>query len=126
MASSNKTPNYNLPQYAENDTIEFTPEINTAFSTIDAGMAANADNIGLLNRAVNSPTDNHLQNAKDIFAQIPLLSTQMGTLMTSVTMMGWIGYKWTEQRGSVIFYSSDIDAQQFKVVGGVWTQAGLG
>ena len=54
MASSNKTPNYNLPQYAENDTIEFTPEINTAFSTIDAGMKANADNIGLLNTILSS------------------------------------------------------------------------
>ena len=122
MATS--TPNHGLYKYGGDDSPDLT-KLGPTMDKIDLELKKNADNIGLLNRAVSSPTDNHMQNAKDIFAQIPLESTQMGTLMTSVTMMGWIGFKWTEQKGSVIFYSSDIDAQQFKVVGGVWTQVAL-
>lgn len=41
MASTNKTPNYDLPQFVANDKPTWLGDVNDAFSKIDAGMEAN-------------------------------------------------------------------------------------
>ena len=42
MSYTNKTPNYDLPQYVANDKPTFLSDINGAFSDIDTAMKANA------------------------------------------------------------------------------------
>lgn len=41
MSSTNKTPNYNLPQWVGTDHPTFSGDFNSAFSAIDTGMNNN-------------------------------------------------------------------------------------
>lgn len=43
MSSTNKTNNYNLPQWVGTDHPTFKDDFNPAFSTIDSTMKTNAD-----------------------------------------------------------------------------------
>lgn len=53
MPSTNKTPNYALPQYVPTDKPSFTKEISAAYLTIDQTMKANADKSVDLQTAIN-------------------------------------------------------------------------
>lgn len=44
MSSTNKTNNYNLPQWSGTDHPTFKDDFNPAFSIIDSTMKSNADN----------------------------------------------------------------------------------
>ena len=44
MASTNKTPNYNLPQWVGTDHPTFSEDFNDAFSAIDTAMSTNKTN----------------------------------------------------------------------------------
>ena len=45
MSSTNKTPNYNLPQFINNDKPSWLTDINQAFNDIDLALKTNKDNI---------------------------------------------------------------------------------
>ena len=45
MSSTNKTANYNLPQFVGSDIINPLTDFNGAFQTIDAQMKSNADGV---------------------------------------------------------------------------------
>lgn len=45
MAYTNKTPNYNLPQYVDTDKPKYLTDFNTAMSNIDGAIKSVADSI---------------------------------------------------------------------------------
>lgn len=68
MSFTNKTPNYDLPQYVAGDKPQFLTDLNDAFSTIDATMHENATAIaGYAGQfdAMGQAVDNATKTAND-------------------------------------------------------------
>ena len=49
MSHTNSTPNYNLPQFVGTDKPTWLNDVNSAFSSIDTQMKANADSVTTAN-----------------------------------------------------------------------------
>lgn len=64
MSSTNKTTNYNLPQWVGTDHPTFKEDFNSAFSTIDSTMKSNADNAS----EAKTTADNALAAANSVTA----------------------------------------------------------
>ena len=54
MASTNRTPNYNLPQFIGTDKPTWLGDVNGAMSNIDSAIKDNADSISTLTTEVDS------------------------------------------------------------------------
>lgn len=80
FASTNKTANYDLPQFVGTDKPTWLGDFNTAMSTIDSGMAENKSNIESMDSRVASAEASASQASQSVSA----LTTTVGDLSTDV------------------------------------------
>lgn len=84
MASTNKTTNYNLPQWIGSDKPTWLGDLNNAFSTIDTTMKNNADTATLANGNANTALGNS-QNALNKIGNLNnLLTTNKTDLVQAI------------------------------------------
>lgn len=84
MASTNKTTNYNLPQWIGSDKPTFLGDLNNAFSTIDTTMKNNADTAELANGNADTALGNS-QNALNKIGNLNnLLTTNKNDLVQAI------------------------------------------
>ena len=81
FASTNKTANYELPQFIGSDKPTWLGDFNTAMATIDGGMAENKSDIESMNSRVSSAESTASQASQNVSA----LTTRVGTVETSVS-----------------------------------------
>ena len=87
MASTNKTTNYNLPQWIETDKPTWLGDLNNAFSTIDKTMKNNADTATLANGNANTALGNS-QNALNKIGNLNnLLTTNKNDLVQAINAL---------------------------------------
>lgn len=80
FASTNKTANYELPQFVGTDKPTWLGDFNTAMSTIDSGMAENKSDIESMDSRVASAEASASQATQSVSA----LTTTVGDLSTDV------------------------------------------
>lgn len=80
MSYTDKTTNYELPQWQPNDKPKWLTDVNTAFETIDAGMEANKQSAAL----ANQKGDNNTSAISEINTTIQNMQNQDTTLATQV------------------------------------------
>lgn len=84
MASTNKTTNYDLPQWIGTDKPTFLGDLNNAFLTIDTNMKNNKDTATLANGNANTALDNS-QNALNKIGNLNnLLTTNKNDLVQAI------------------------------------------
>ena len=83
FASTNKTANYELPQFVGTDKPTWLGDINEAMSDIDAGMHENASDIASMASDVASATAAASQASQDVSTLTTTVNTLSGTV-TSV------------------------------------------
>lgn len=76
MSSTNRTANYNLPQFIGTDKPTWLGDVNPAMSTIDTQMKANADGVTTANGAVTELTT----RVEDAETTVTNLNTRVGTI----------------------------------------------
>lgn len=81
FASTNKTTNYELPQFIGTDKPTWLGDVNGAMSIIDSAMHTNASDIDSLESSVATASATASQASQDVSA----LTTTVGTLSTSVS-----------------------------------------
>lgn len=81
FASTNKTANYDLPQFVGTDKPTWLGDFNTAMATIDGGMAENKSNIESMDSRVSSAEATASQASQNVSA----LTTRVGTVESSVS-----------------------------------------
>ena len=81
FASTNKTANYDLPQFVGTDKPTWLGDINEAMADIDAGMHANATNISNMASDVASASATASQASQDVAG----LTSTVNTLSTNVS-----------------------------------------
>lgn len=81
FASTNKTANYDLPQFVGTDKPTWLGDINEAMADIDAGMHENATNIESMASDVASASATASQASQDVSA----LTSTVNTLSSNVT-----------------------------------------
>lgn len=80
FASTNKTTNYELPQFIGTDKPSWLGDINEAMSTIDGGMHKNATDIESLSTDVDTAITTSAQASQDVSD----LTATVGTLSTNL------------------------------------------
>ena len=86
FASTNKTANYNLPQFVGTDKPTWLGDFNEAMFDIDAGMHANASDIDTLDSAVASASASASQASQDVAtltSTVSSLSSDVSTVTTT-------------------------------------------
>lgn len=84
MASTNKTTNYNLPQWIGSDKPTWLGDLNNAFLTIDTTMKNNSDTATLANGNADTALDNS-QNALNKIGNLNnLLTTNKNDLVQAI------------------------------------------
>lgn len=81
FASTNKTTNYELPQFIGTDKPTWLGDFNTAMADIDAGMAENASDISDMQSDVATATSTASQASQDVAS----LTSTVSSLSTDVT-----------------------------------------
>ena len=81
FASTNKTANYELPQFVGSDKPTWLGDFNTAMATIDGGMAENKSDIESMDSRVSSAEATASQASQNVSA----LTTRVGTVESSVS-----------------------------------------
>lgn len=81
FSSTNKTTNYELPQFVGSDKPTWLGDVNQAMADIDAGMHENATNISTMASDVASASATASQASQDVSA----LTSTVNTLSTNVT-----------------------------------------
>lgn len=81
FASTNKTANYELPQFVGSDKPTWLGDFNTAMSTIDGGMAENKSNIESMDSRISSAESTASQASQNVSA----LTTRVSTVESSVS-----------------------------------------
>ena len=81
FASTNKTANYDLPQFVGTDKPTWLGDFNTAMATIDGGMAENKSNIESMDSRVSSAESTASQASQNVSA----LTTRVSTVESSVS-----------------------------------------
>lgn len=88
MASTNRTDNYNLPQFIGSDKPTWLGDVNGAMLTIDTAMKANADNVA----SVRTDTDNNSAsiiqtntNVSNLEDEVDVNTSNIASLQNSVT-----------------------------------------
>ena len=81
FASTNKTANYELPQFIGSDKPTWLGDFNTAMATIDGGMAENKSDIESMDSRVSSAEATASQASQNVSA----LTTRVSTVETSVS-----------------------------------------
>lgn len=115
MASTNKTPNFQLPQFVANDVPSWLVDVNGAFMDIDTDMktiqdtaqSASGTATGAASQvdAIQSTVDSLSGNVSTLSGTVATHTTQIGTLNTSMTeVQGDI----TEIQGDITDIQSDI------------------
>lgn len=84
FASTNKTANYELPQFVGTDKPTWLGDFNEAMANIDAGMAENASNISAMESAVATASSTASQASQDVATLTSTVST-LSSDVTSVT-----------------------------------------
>ena len=95
MASTNKTPNFELPQFVANDVPSWLTDINGAFLDIDTDMkniqdtaqSASSTATGAASQVdtIQSTVDSLGKNVSPLSGTVATHTTQIGTLNTSMT-----------------------------------------
>lgn len=80
FASTNKTANYELPQFVGSDKPTWLGDFNTAMSTIDGGMAKNKSDIESMDSRVSSAESSASQASQNVAT----LTGRVNTLQTNV------------------------------------------
>lgn len=80
MSFTNRTPNYNLPQYVAADKPTYLTDFNGAMSAIDAGMHNNAQDISNLKNDTSTLTKN-LSTESQKITQMQTWQTNMGPIL---------------------------------------------
>lgn len=86
FASTNKTTNYELPQFVGTDKPTWLGDFNTAMSTIDSGMATNKTNIESMNTRLTSAEATASQASQDVTAlsgSVNTLSNNLNSVTTT-------------------------------------------
>lgn len=81
FASTNKTANYELPQFVGTDKPTWLGDFNTAMATIDGGMAENKSNIESMDSRVSSAESSASQASQNVSA----LTTRVDSVESSVS-----------------------------------------
>lgn len=81
FASTNKTANYELPQFVGTDKPTWLGDFNTAMTTIDGGMAENKSNIESMDSRVSSTESTASQASQNVSA----LTTRVSAVESSVS-----------------------------------------
>ena len=81
FASTNKTANYELPQFVGTDKPTWLGDFNTAMATIDGGMTKNKSNIESMDSRVSSAEATASQASQNVSA----LTTRVGSVESSVS-----------------------------------------
>lgn len=81
FASTNKTANYELPQFVGTDKPTWLGDFNTAMATIDGGMAENKSNIKSMDSRVSSAEATASQASQNVSA----LTTRVDSVESSVS-----------------------------------------
>lgn len=81
MSSTNKTANYNLPQFIGTDKPSWLGDVNQAMSIIDGQMKTNADNITSASGEVNE-LETRVESSE---TSVSSLNTRVGTTETQVS-----------------------------------------
>lgn len=81
FASTNKTANYELPQFVGSDKPTWLGDFNTAMATIDGGMAENKSDIESMDSRVSSAEATASQASQNVSA----LTTRVGTVESSAS-----------------------------------------
>lgn len=81
FASTNKTANYELPQFVGTDKPTWLGDFNTAMATIDGGMAENKSNIESMDSRVSSAESSASQASQNVSA----LTTKVDSVESSVS-----------------------------------------
>ena len=97
MASTNKTPNFELPQFVANDVPSWLTDINGAFLDIDTDMkniqdtaqSASSTATGAASQVdtIQSTVDSLSGNVSTLSGTVATHTTQIGTLNTSMTQV---------------------------------------
>lgn len=85
FASTNKTTNYELPQFVGSDKPTWLGDFNTAMSTIDTGMHTNASAITSLGTRVTSAEGVASQASTDVATLTSTVSTLSGNVTSATT-----------------------------------------
>lgn len=119
MASTNKTPNFQLPQFVANDVPSWLVDVNGAFMDIDTDMksiqdtaqSASGTATGAASQvdAIQSTVDSLSGNVSTLSGTVATHTTQIGTLNTNVTaLQGEV----TTIKGNIETINGEIDALQ--------------
>ena len=85
FASTNKTTNYELPQFVGNDKPTWLSDFNGAMATIDAGMHENATDISAMASDVSSASAAAAQASSDVATLTSTVSTLSSNVSTVTT-----------------------------------------
>lgn len=85
FASTNKTTNYELPQFVGTDKPTWLGDFNSAMSTIDTGMATNASDIEDMESDVATATSTASQASQDVATLTSTVNTLSGNVTTATT-----------------------------------------
>lgn len=119
MASTNKTPNFQLPQFVANDVPSWLVDVNGAFMDIDTDMksiqdtaqSASGTATGAASQvdSIQSTVDNISGNVSTLSGTVATHTTQIGTLNTNVTaLQGEV----STIKGNIETINGEIDALQ--------------
>lgn len=119
MASTNKTPNFQLPQFVANDVPSWLVDVNGAFMDIDTDMksiqdtaqSASGTATGAASQvdSIQSTVDSISGNVSTLSGTVATHTTQIGTLNTNVTaLQGEV----TTIKGNIETINDEIDALQ--------------
>lgn len=85
FASTNKTTNYELPQFIGTDKPTWLGDFNEAMSDIDAGMHENASDIASMQTDVAAATSAASQASQDVATLTTTVNTLSGNVSTATT-----------------------------------------
>ncbi len=85
FASTNKTANYELPQFVGTDKPTWLGDFNGAMSAIDAGMATNASDIDSLESSVATASATASQASQDVASLTSTVNTLSSNVSTATT-----------------------------------------
>ena len=119
MASTNKTPNFQLPQFVANDVPSWLVDVNGAFMDIDTDMksiqdtaqSASGTATGAASQvdSIQSTVDSVSENVSTLSGTVATHTTQIGTLNTNVTaLQGEV----STIKGNIETINGEIDALQ--------------
>ena len=85
FASTNKTANYELPQFVGTDKPTWLGDFNSAMADIDAGMAENASDISAMESDVATATSTASQASQDVSSLTSTVNTLSSNVQSATT-----------------------------------------